>query len=104
MNKPTPPAASKPSPAGRPSPVAGKPFKMSDEITIIPQGRNTQKTPTTSSVSYIYSILTYSIHIRYIFFRQNHNIHESSCGLCFWASDPLIHTFYKNLRIKVSED
>ena len=68
MNKPTPPAASKPSPAGRPSPVAGKPFKMSDEITIIPQGRNTQKTPTTSSVSYIYSILTYSIHIRYIFF------------------------------------
>ena len=58
MNKPTPPAASKPSPAGRPSPVAGKPFKMSDEITIIPQGRNTQKTPTTSSVSYIYSIPT----------------------------------------------
>ena len=58
VNKPTPPAASKPSPAGRPSPVAGKPFKMSDEITIIPQGRNTQKTPTTSSVSYVYSIPT----------------------------------------------
>ena len=53
MNKPTPPAANKP------SPVPGKPFKMSDEITIIPQGRNTQKTPTTSSVSYIFYLFKF---------------------------------------------
>ena len=25
-----------------------------------------------------------------ILFPSNHNIHKSSCGLCFWASDPLI--------------
>ena len=29
-----------------------------------------------------------------ILFSSNHNIHKSSCGLCFWASDPLIHRFY----------
>ena len=29
-----------------------------------------------------------------IFFSSNHNIHKSSCGLCFLASDPLIDTFY----------
>ena len=28
-----------------------------------------------------------------IFFASNHNIHKSSCGLCFWASDPLIGKF-----------
>ena len=26
-------------------------------------------------------------------FSSNHNIHKSSCGLCFWASDPLINRF-----------
>ena len=25
-----------------------------------------------------------------ILFPSNHNIHKISCGLCFWASDPLI--------------
>ena len=25
-----------------------------------------------------------------ILFPSNHNIHKSSCGLCFWASDTLI--------------
>ena len=29
-----------------------------------------------------------------ILFSSNHNIHKSSCGLCFWASDPLIDRFY----------
>ena len=29
-----------------------------------------------------------------ILFLSNHNIHKSSCGLCFWASDPLIDRFY----------
>ena len=29
-----------------------------------------------------------------IIFSSNHNIHKSSCGLCFWASDPLIDRFY----------
>ena len=29
-----------------------------------------------------------------ILFPLNHNIHRSSCGLCFWASDPLIDRFY----------
>ena len=38
-----------------------------------------------------------------IFFSSNHNIHKSSCGLCFWASDPLIDGFQKNLSIKGSE-
>ena len=38
-----------------------------------------------------------------ILFSSNHNIHKSSCGLCFWASDPLIDRFYLNLSIKGSE-
>ena len=38
-----------------------------------------------------------------ILFSSNHNIHKSSCGLCFWASDPLIDRFYQNLSIKGSE-
>ena len=29
-----------------------------------------------------------------ILFSSNHNIHKSSCSLCFWASDPLIDRFY----------
>ena len=28
-----------------------------------------------------------------ILFPSNHNIHKSSVGLCFWASDPLIDRF-----------
>ena len=28
-----------------------------------------------------------------ILFSSNHNIHDSSCGLCFWASDPLKDRF-----------
>ena len=28
-----------------------------------------------------------------ILFPSNPNIHESSCGLCFWALDPLIERF-----------
>ena len=40
--------------------------------------------------------------IRYIF-SSNHNIHQSSCGLCFWAPDPLIDRFYQNLSIKGSD-
>ena len=35
-----------------------------------------------------------------ILFPPNHNIHKSSCGLCYWASDLLIERFYKNLSIK----
>ena len=27
-------------------------------------------------------------------FSSNHNIHKSSCGLCFWASDLFIDRFY----------
>ena len=38
-----------------------------------------------------------------ILFSSNHNIHKSSCGLCFWASDTLIDIFYLNLSIKGSE-
>ena len=29
-----------------------------------------------------------------ILFSSNHNIHKSSHGLCFWASDPLIDKSY----------
>ena len=35
-----------------------------------------------------------------ILFSSNHNIHKSLPGLCFWALDPLIDKFYKNLSIK----
>ena len=38
-----------------------------------------------------------------ILFSSNHNIYKSSCDLSFWASDPLIDRFYKNLSIKGSE-
>ena len=38
-----------------------------------------------------------------ILFSSKHNIHKSSCGLCFQASDPLIERFYQNLSIKGSE-
>ena len=38
-----------------------------------------------------------------ILFLSNHNIHKSLSGLCFWASDPLVDKFYKNLSIKGSE-
>ena len=38
-----------------------------------------------------------------ILFLSNHNIHKSSCGHCFWASDPLNDRFYLNLSIKGSE-
>ena len=38
-----------------------------------------------------------------ILFSSNHNIHKSSCGLCFWASDTLINWFYKKLLLKGSE-
>ena len=36
--------------------------------------------------------ILYTYTIRYIF-SSNHNIHKSSSGLCFWASDPLIERF-----------
>ena len=29
-----------------------------------------------------------------ILFSSNHNIHKSSSGHCFWASDPLIERFF----------
>ena len=35
-----------------------------------------------------------------IHFSSNHNIHKSSYGLCFWASDPLIEYFKKILKLK----
>ena len=38
-----------------------------------------------------------------ILFPSNCNIHKRSCGLCFWASDPLIDRFYYNLSMKESE-
>ena len=38
-----------------------------------------------------------------ILFSSNHNIHKSSSGLCFWASDPLVERFLWNLSINGSE-
>ena len=38
-----------------------------------------------------------------ILFSSNHNIHKNSCGLCFWASDPLIERFYSKPLITGSE-
>ena len=51
---------------------------------------------------FVLHVHTY-IYIRYTFL-SNYNIHKSSRGLCFWASDPLIDRFYLNLSIKGSED
>ena len=45
------------------------------------------------------SIMTVSLDI---LFSSNHNIHKSSCGLCFLAPDPLINRFYPTLLIKGS--
>ena len=38
-------------------------------------------------------VFLYVCSIRYTF-SSNHNIHKSSCGLCFCAPDPLIDRFY----------
>ena len=47
------------------------------------------------------SIVTLTCNLLDIFtFLSNHNIHKRSCGICFWASDPLIDRSYKNLSIK----
>ena len=35
-----------------------------------------------------------------ILFSSNHNIHKSSCGLCFWASDALIVDCNKTFQWK----
>ena len=35
-------------------------------------------------------------------FSSDHNVHKSSCGLYFWAPDPLIDRFVYNLLIKGS--
>ena len=29
-----------------------------------------------------------------LLFSSNHSIHKSSCGLCFWDSDPFIERFW----------
>ena len=39
------------------------------------------------------------MNLRYTFLSY-HNIHKSSCGLCFSAPDPLIDRFYSNPPIK----
>ena len=44
-----------------------------------------------------------ALHILDILFPSNHIIHKSSCGLCLWASDPIIDKFYYNPSIKGSE-
>ena len=41
----------------------------------------------------IYNSSTTTYYIRYTFFRQIATDLKSSCGLCFWASDPLIERF-----------
>ena len=42
----------------------------------------------------------FALHTLDILFLSNHNIHTSSCGLCFWASDLFIDRFYQKLWIK----
>ena len=34
-----------------------------------------------------------------LLFSSNHNNNKSWCGLCFWASDPLIESLYYYLSI-----
>ena len=45
------------------------------------------------TVWYLFSFKKVSTIVRYTF-SSNRNIHKSSCGLCFWAPDPLINRFY----------
>ena len=52
------------------------------ETSLQPEKNN--KIRTQKKVFYMY--------VRYTFL-SNHNIHKSSCGLCFWALDPLIERF-----------
>ena len=41
-----------------------------------------------NSLGYTYNLV--------ILFLSNHNVHKSSCGLCFWAPDSLIDRFQVN--------
>ena len=34
-----------------------------------------------------------SIYVRYTF-SSHHNVHKSLCGLCFWAPDTLIDSYW----------
>ena len=51
-----------------------------------------QKTGTPINCTKVFDLTVY-IDTRYTF-PSNHNIHKSSCGLCFWTSNPLIDRFY----------
>ena len=47
------------------------------------------------SILYLCKIVLVHVHAYTldVLFSSNHNIHKSSSGLCFWASDPLIERF-----------
>ena len=65
-------------------------------ITISPavllQWQSANQTVTVCEIADINSS-TQEICLLDILFSSNHNIHKSSFGLCFWASDPLIERF-----------
>ena len=63
--------------------VIGELVRNEADIAISPLTINAQR--------YLHYLLVCTIDI---LFSSNHNIHKSSCGLCFWASDPLIDRFY----------
>ena len=52
-------------------------------------------------VSSIFSYTSCMLDIEY--FSSNHNIHKSTCGLCFWASDPLLDRFSKAYQTKATQ-
>ena len=49
-------------------------------------------------VSSIFSYTSCMLDIEY--FSSNHNIHKSTCGLCFWASDPYLIDFGRIYQLK----
>ena len=73
-------------------------------VNLTPYGNS--KNYFTSTIWYIADktrVCIYVVCTLDILFSSNHNIHKSLYGLCFWASDPFIDRFYKNLSIKGSE-
>ena len=88
---PPPPPPYQPSP---PQVISSPADDFVDEANL-----NSRHSPSSSSLQtdHVYDpeVVSRSVcdNIRYTF-SSNHNIYKSSCGLCFWASDPLIERFY----------
>ena len=70
-----------------------RPTKVKLSLNMSKEKTTKKYTWGSSSIQYC-TVQHYNIPILDILFSSNHNIHKSSCGLCFWTSDPLIDRFY----------